>query len=284
MVKRICDICKKEFKKKFDYDCHINRKYKCEPIDEMLIIEPDPPKNDKNAVIIDAIPPGIACVYCNQTFKRKDYLKKHLDSRCKVKIEKEKNENKLLQKIEDLEKEINILKTSKNSTKIINNNSNNKTINNNINNNINIINLTDFDKELDHKIIGKKIFFDSISKYSGLKPLLEFITYVHKNDNNTKLLPYKNVKITDLGRNIGQIVKNNKWETEDANDIVNKVVDDTYNYFEVQYETNEDDIDDKPANIKTKFKRFKKFYFCMRGPEFFEMTPAAQLREHEVHR
>jgi hypothetical protein len=95
---------------------------------------------------------------------------------------------------------------------------------------------------------------------------------VHKNDNNTKLLPYKNVKITDLGRNLGQIVKNNKWEVEDANDIVNKVVDDTYNYFEVQYETNEDEIDIKPANIKTKFKRFKKFYFCMRGPEFFEMN------------
>ena len=32
----------------------------------------------------------------------------------------------------------------------------------------------------------------------------------------------------------------------------NKVVDDTYNYFEVQYETNEDEIDEKPANIKTK--------------------------------
>jgi len=46
----------------------------------------------------------------------------------------------------------------------------------------------------------------------------------------------------------------------------------TYNYFEVQYETNEDEIDEKPANIKNKFKRFKKFYFCMRGPEFFEMN------------
>ena len=257
-------------------------------VDELIISESDTAETVKKTININEKPSEIICLFCNTIFKRKDYLKVHLDSRCKVKIEKEKNDNKLLQKIEDLEKKINILESNKNATKIVNNNSNN-TINNNkiINNNINIINLTDFEKELDHKIIGKKIFFDSISKYSGLKPLLEFISYVHKNDNNTKLLPYKNVKITDLGRNLGQIVKNNKWEVEDANDIVNKVVDDTYNYFEVQYETNEDDtygaapastgccfadIDGKPANIKNKFKRFKKFYFCMRGPEFFEMN------------
>ena len=93
----------------------------------------------------------------------------------------------------------------------------------------------------------------------------------NKNDNN-KLLPYKNVKITDLARNIGQIVKNNKWEVEDANDIVDKVVDNVYNYFEVQFETNEDEINEKPANIKNKFKRFKRFNYCMRGPDHFEMN------------
>jgi hypothetical protein len=234
-----------------------------------------PPKTTENNEKNDETPPIFECEKCFKTFTRKDVLKRHVENRCKIKKQEEINENKLLQKIENLEKENKLIKEEIKIIKATNNNKKTtKIINNNktINNNINIINLTDFDKPLNHQTIGKKIFFDSISKYSGLKPLLEFITYVHKNDNNTKLLPYKNVKITDLGRNLGQIVKNNKWEVEDANDIVDKVVDDTYNYFEVQYETNEDEIEEKPANIKNKFKRFKKFYFCMRGPEFFEMN------------
>jgi len=285
MVIRVCEICKKEFKKKFDYDCHSNRKYKCEPINEIIDIENNSQnsqilsnnsqKFSKNTVnIIDNENIDTRCQYCNKESSNKYNLQRHIVG-CKKKhdkkiTQKSDKDSELQNQILELKQEIEKLK---NKNKIINNNNN--TINNNnntINNNINIINLTDFDKELDHKIIGKKIFFDSISKYSGLKPLLEFITYVHKNDNNTKLLPYKNVKITDLGRNLGQIVKNNKWEVEDANDIVDKVVDDTYNYFEVQYETNEDEIEEKPANIKNKFKRFKKFYFSMRGPEFFEMN------------
>jgi CHAT domain-containing protein len=272
MVVHTCNRCQTEFNKKSSFLVHINRKKPCN-IKEINIAF-IPQKNTENNEINVEIPQNFECKNCFKIFSRKDALKRHDNTGCKVKKEKEKNENKLLQKIENLEKEnklikeeINIIKATSNNkktTKIINNN-------NTINNNINIINLTDFDKPLNHQTIGKKIFFDSISNHSGLKPLLDFITYVHKNDN-VKLLPYKNVKITDLGRNLGQIVKNNKWEVEDANDIVNKVVDDTYNYFEVQYETNEDEIDEKPANIKNKFKRFKKFYFCMRGPEFFEMN------------
>jgi hypothetical protein len=270
MVVHTCNRCKVDFDKKSTFLVHINRKNPCKLKEIEIIIKPS--ENVKKALIFNEKPSEIECIFCNKIFKRKDYLKVHLDSRCKIKIEKEKNDNKLLNEIEELKKEINILKTSKNdkkTSKIINNININQNINqNNIQNNV-ILN--DFDKALDHKIIGKKIFFDSISKYSGLKPLLEFISYVHKNDNN-KLLPYKNVKITDLARNIGQIVKNNKWEVEDANDIVDKVVDNVYNYFEVQFETNEDEINEKPANIKNKFKRFKRFNYCMRGPDHFEMN------------
>ena len=270
MVVHTCERCKKNFDKKSHYLDHIGRKYPCKQIIQAPKIIQEPInlfKTEENPVNINILEKN-ECMHCKKVYSNIYNLNKHLLI-CKVKLNNEIN-NKLAnleEKNKKMEEEINNLKdikTNKKTTKIINNN-------NTINNNINIINLTDFDKPLNHQTIGKKIFFDSIANYSGLKPLLEFITYVHKNDN-PKLLPYKNVKITDLGRNLGQIVKNNKWEVEDANDIVDKVVDDTYNYFEVQYETNEDEIDEKPANIKNKFKRFKKFYFCMRGPEFFEMN------------
>ena len=61
MVKRICDICKKEFKKKFDYDCHINRKYKCEPIIEIN-------ENEEKTA-------ELRCNYCFKTFALKYNLK-----------------------------------------------------------------------------------------------------------------------------------------------------------------------------------------------------------------
>ena len=268
MVVHTCERCKVDFNRKSTYLDHLKRKNPCK-LKELEISQipekiPNFKENSANNLKLENY-----CNYCKKTYSNKYKLENHLLI-CKKK--KELDDLNIIKELDELKKAINDLKdikTNKNANKIINNNNtiNNKTINNNIN----IINLTDFDKPLNHQTIGKKIFFDSIANYSGLKPLLEFITYVHKNDN-PKLLPYKNVKITDLGRNLGQIVKNNKWEVEDANDIVDKVVDDTYNYFEVQYETNEDEIDEKPANIKNKFKRFKKFYFCMRGPEFFEMN------------
>jgi len=275
MVVHTCERCKKNFDKKSHYMEHIGRKHPCKQIvhkPEIIQETINLLKNEENPVNHNILDKS-ECMHCKKIYSNIYNLNKHLII-CKVKLNNEiKNKLANLEKENKLIKEeIKIIKETNNNKKTTKINNNNTINNKTINNNINIINLTDFDKPLNHQTIGKKIFYDSISKYSGLKPLLEFISYVHKNDNNTKLLPYKNVKITDLGRNLGQIVKNNKWEVEDANDIVDKVVDDTYNYFEVQYETNEDEIDEKPANIKNKFKRFKKFYFCMRGPEFFEMN------------
>ena len=159
----------------------------------------------------------------------------------------------------------------KNNKNIITNNNNTNTntncnnTTNNITNNINIANFG----TIDHKKIDNKVFYNSLIKYSGLTPLLKFIEYVHKND---KLPEYKNVEITDLARNLGKFIEDNKWKLSDANEIVDKVIDETYNYYEVKFNELEEDIDKKPQTEKTKIKRNKRFINTMRGNEHFEQN------------
>jgi hypothetical protein len=293
MVVHTCNRCKTEFHKKSHYVCHINRKIPCK--EKVEVIVANPPENDIDEIILNINPPEIICGYCNQTFKRKDYLKKHLDLRCKVKIEKDKNDNILLQKILELEEKnkqmeeknkqieekskqmeekskqmeekINILeskKPKKNNTNIINNN--NINITNTTTNNI--TNIANFGT-LDHKKINNKVFFNTLLKYSGLKPLIKFIEYVHKNE---KMPEYQNVKITDLGRNLGQVFDNKVWVIEDANEITNKVIDETYNYYEIKFDQLEDEIKEKSQIEKLKIKRNKRFICCMRGSDMFDMN------------
>jgi hypothetical protein len=104
----------------------------------------------------------------------------------------------------------------------------NGNVNNNVNNNVtntNNINIVNFGKESLDKI-GDKIFWNTLSNFSGILPMLKLIEYIHFNDN---LKEYKNVCITDLGRNIGKICKDNKWLVEDANEVVDQIGADKYN-------------------------------------------------------
>ena len=218
MVKHICDRCKIEFNKKSTYINHLNRKNQCKVniiVSDEIQIKSDenPMKPDENYINYDNIIEtkqninhlSIYCKFCNKEFKRKDYLKKHLDQSCKLKKEKETMEATMLIKIAELEEknkkieeknkkmeeEINNLKlkkTKKAQPNIIINQTNN-TINNN-----NQINIANFGT-LDNKKIGDKIFYHTLTNFSGLKTLLKFIEYVHKNN---KLKEYQNVEITDL--------------------------------------------------------------------------------------
>jgi len=283
MVVHKCTRCGLEFYKKNHYTFHINRKHPCKA--NIIITYEKPPETDtKNEnQILD--PPEIRCNFCNQIFKRKDYLKKHTDLRCKVKIEKEKNDNILLQKILELEEKnkiieeenkvikqkINILETTKTNKKI---KSPTQIINNNINitnntNNTNIVNNIANFGTLDNNKVGNDIFFYSLTNFSGIKPLIKFIEYVHK---NKKMKEYNNVRITDLGRNLGQIVENNVWVVEDANEITNKVIDETYNYYEIKFDQLEEEISEKPQQDKNKIARNKRFICCMRGSDMFDMN------------
>ena len=271
MVLHICEKCNKNFDKKSNYLKHVNKKFNC--IKNIVVI-PTPPIIQNLPPIIPANPSKLTCIHCNREFKRSDYLKKHLDERCKVKkqndinIEKQNLENiELKNKLVELEKKIELIE--KNNKNIITNNTNTNTNCNNTTNNItNNINIANFGT-LDHKKIDNKVFYNSLIKYSGLTPLLKFIEYVHKND---KLPEYKNVEITDLARNLGKFIEDNKWKLSDANEIVDKVIDETYNYYEVKFNELEEEIDKKPQTEKTKIKRNKRFINTMRGNEHFEQN------------
>jgi hypothetical protein len=120
MVVHTCNRCKTEFNKKSNFLVHINKKKQCQikPIDIVENIEDieKTAKNCENNVNNEELTAknrNFSCNYCLQTFARNYNLKIHIDLRCKIKKQKDKDENKLLQKIEDLEKEINILKSSK---------------------------------------------------------------------------------------------------------------------------------------------------------------------------
>ena len=74
MVLYTCNKCKKQFKKKCNYDYHT--KLKKNPC--TIIVAEELPK-----VILDK--PKYICKYCLYIFKRSDYLKIHVDKRCKMK-------------------------------------------------------------------------------------------------------------------------------------------------------------------------------------------------------
>jgi hypothetical protein len=124
MVLYKCDRCYNEYTRKSTYTDHLKRKYPCKQISN--IINDNPIKTDINNqniildITIENKITSICCKFCNFIFKRKDYLKKHLDQSCKVKKEKEKTENNFIKKIEELEEknkkmeeEINKLKSKK---------------------------------------------------------------------------------------------------------------------------------------------------------------------------
>ena len=284
MSKYICANCNHDFKIKSHYESHIYKKKKpcLLPIisipnnakkDENLL---EIAKNNQNFKIIENL-----CNYCNKLFYDKYKLIRH-HTTCKKKKEFDiKNEekqkdsaeiqNKLINKIAELEQKINILeskttKTTKSSklSKITKNNSTNIIINNSgtINNNINIANFG----TLDNKKIGNNIFYNTLTNYSGLKIMLKFIEHVHLND---KLKEYQNVEITDLGRNLGKIFTNNKWKIEDANEITDKIIDEGYDYYEIKFDELEDEIEEKPHRDKQKIQRNKRFIFIMKGNEMF---------------
>jgi hypothetical protein len=289
MVVYTCVNCTKKFKQKGHYNTHLNKKFPCneniekaiehEDSEKILVIHQEPLTNTNfNENPIDN-PPNLTCKFCVKTFTRSDALKRHVDSRCKIKKQKDINDNMLLQKILELEEKnkkmeekINILETTKTNKKgkqpaqIINNNIN---ITNNTNNTNNIINNVANFGTIDNKKVGNDFFYYSLTNFSGLKPLIKFVEFVHK---NKKMKEYNNVRITDLGRNLGQIVENKVWVVEDANEITNKVIDETYNYYEVKFDELDEEINEKTQLVKTKIKRNKRFICCMRGSDMFDLN------------
>jgi hypothetical protein len=226
-----CDKCGKEFKYKYLYKNHENRKYDCNSIDNI-----DNIYNNKINLIQDeikiktelSINKKDLCYFCNLTLSINTNIKRHINEYCKVKkilvdnIEKIKNEKLNLihqQQINKLKEENNILK---------NNNSNN-TINNITINNINNINnvnntqnnlviMNPFGKEdLSHLKIQ-----DYIKYLNGFFP--GFVGYIDKVHFDENMPQNHNICISNLRSKYISIHDGTKWITKDKNDVIDSLI------------------------------------------------------------
>jgi len=227
MKEHPCGLCGKIFDRKSNWLYHTqNKKHPCVNTSKnniLLCIEIN--KNEKEENEIKCFP----CEYCKKTFTRKYSLDRHLDGRCKLKldidIKQTQNvglevfedklnqvikENKVLkQKIEKLETKI----KKTNSKKITNINIEQQNIN------INIVNFN----ELDYNEMDKKLFTKPLlnSKLQGKFIILQMIENVYINESHPE---YQNIMVTDKNRGYVKIYNNGRWKTDNIN-TMNMVID-----------------------------------------------------------
>ena len=213
MVNHPCPNCGEVFNKKSTYDYHINRKRPCKKITpEIKTIAPE---IKTIASVIQTIAPTIVpeivsnivnnkniplcmevktmrdvienkkkfiCKFCNHDFMRKFNLERHLNGRCKLKQEQQKDE-----KNEEINEEIN-----KEKDKEINNIKLNE---NNIKSNENNIKLNENNIKLDEK---NKIEIESDEKYNLI---LKRLTYLENENKKLKNKIKKTNKTTNININ-----------------------------------------------------------------------------------
>ena len=307
MVIHICPTCNKFFNKKSNYDRHIqNKKKSCIPITKT-----EPPESANNMQKIAKNTPNTAstsksteqmidllfkepfidntnkndiiCIYCEKVFTRTDSLNKHLNGRCKSKMnhdefeilkkkmnliinnyhnlennyQKLENENinlkNKIDKIELIQKDSN--DTINNTNNTINNtnntnsnNNNNNNINNGIVNNINIVQFGEED-------ISKLNLPEAVKQYlvsTGGNIASNMLKYINLNE---KYPENHNICITDISRELVKIHNGKKFITKRfknvKNDIMKNVVINTRKIID-NYENN--DNFKKSADTKTKLK------------------------------
>jgi hypothetical protein len=248
MVIYTCDICKKEYSNKTDYNRHIGRKNKCKSV--IQLIQNDP--------VIDPIVDEKTCMDCKKKFSNKSNLRKHINDRCKKKINIKESKIEILEKkIEELTSIVNvktdnsITNSSKTSNKwILNSNSNNNIINNN---NIKLLKFGEEDME---KITQEVLKY--MSGYEGFYKLIKDLHFDEEKPENHNIYisnsKLKNVCVYDgtrwLLRNLEEV----------REELVNKNKDYLCDRFDILKAENK--ISD---TMEKKFARFCKNYMTLTG-------------------
>ena len=209
------------------------------------------------------------CKYCKKTFKQRQGKYLHMKKYCKVKKQKEKEDNELLKMIQELiednkeiketneklhdenkeiKKELKKVKNVK-AVKAINNQTNIKDSNININiNNYGNENISFLTPQFLAKLILQK----------GVYPLIpNLIKEIHF---NKEFPENKNLKITNKKQPYINVYENGNWKLKDKKETIKDIVDDKSNLFDCINSKN-DVINLLPRHYhKTRFEKYKDNY------------------------
>ena len=233
MVKYICPTCHKVFPQKSQYDCHMNRKYPCEPT--VVVVQED----TKYDLLIKKIEE------LEKNAKELQFKNKELEKDSKI-IKELQVKNK------EFEKEIKKLK--KDNAKIINNNTTNNTLNNTM------VNVTFSPKAFgtenidfleDDDVISRKIL------NRGFQSLPEYIKTLHFDKNKPE---NHNIYIPNWRDKTRALVYDGKnWNLEQTDSVMTDLKDKGIEFIQRKY----DELDKKnsaDAKIIEKLGRFLESY------------------------
>jgi len=229
---------------------------------------PECTKINENAPIIND-DKTFKCNYCQEIFTRNSSLKRHLKSRCKIKIENERQKEEIFQRLLDqmnkmedaqneMQNEIKELKTENarlmttglgNTTNNTNITNNNNTINNN---QILNINLVAFGKE-DKEQLSNMELFKIIKK--GFKSVPEFVKVLHFDENKPE---NHNIFIPNMRDGYIMIFDGEKWHLVDRTDTIENLFDDGRNFLVDKKDEINELLSDKNRKILVKFDRFNR--------------------------
>jgi len=268
----LCEICNKTYKNRdgiwkhnIKYHGNNNSKKQLKP-PNVETITPET-SNTTPSVLSTTNLNNLSCKYCNKTFSRIDNLNRHINFRCKAKINKDSllNENNKLKLIiekqsEEMKEVKSILtdllnknckvhpKTLQKINKQLNlsgdHNTINETINNGtVNNTYNII-------ALGHENLAD--VFSRKEKMSILKyrycSLPHLVEYTHFND---KYPQFKNILITNTQNTLAYKFdkKKKQFITVDKNDLLEDIIDERMCDLSSFYDELENDLDEKTKEI-----------------------------------
>jgi hypothetical protein len=285
MVEYKCNRCKKVFKQKSHYECHISRKFLCKSdqqqennnVQNAAAGQQNAAAGQQNAVVgrqEEQIDPK-QCQYCKSIFTRISSLKMHLKNRCKVKKQRDQEKEDLMaqlikdredqkkiideqnKKIEEIRKEMESIKKENSRAKgnIQNANSiqnaekiQNNTQNTQNNNTINQqINIIAYGKE-DLSHIQEGDYKRILNK--GFKSIQEFVNSIHFNNNKPE---NHNVYISNLRDNYILVYDGNSWQVQERDNILQDIVDNKGEMLQLKFNEIVEKLDEPTVR---KFRRF----------------------------
>ena len=269
MVFYTCDKCHYTTEHKHNYIKHLNRKNPCIPQNDNMVTtltNPHKPSQIPHKTLTNPsqIPTNPNndndCIYCGKSFKRKDNLKRHMESYCKImksqmtSIESEKSAlidktAALELKTTELENQIKKLNKDLKSKpqNIITNNNNNNT-QNNINNTININSYGN--ESIEH--LNSGYLKDLIGlPYTAVQKLIKDIHC------NPKVPENHNLRKRNKKDKYIEYYDGKQWKIEDKRKQLDHLVDMTFTILE-NIVDGEDDIDNKHLE---RFSNFRDKYY-----------------------